>query len=73
MTKTMAVGLIVSFVLVFGVALVPPLQAMFDLATLPVWLYFVAMILAFVPTIMFELARVLANKNKTHLSQSDKA
>lgn len=69
MTKTMAVCMIVSFALVFVVALVPPLQVMFDLATLPLWMYIVAMLLAFVPTLVFEIATALTNRKRTNLQR----
>ncbi len=66
MTKTMAICMAISFALVFVVALVPHLQMLFDLATLPLWMYLVATLLAFVPTLAFEVARV-CTKHKTNL------
>ena len=56
MTKTMATCMAISFALVFVVALVPPLQRLFDLATLPLWMYLTATLFALVPTILFEVA-----------------
>ena len=64
MTKTMAICMAISFALVFVVALVKPLQSLFDLATLPLWMYLVATLLALVPTILFEFARIVSAKIK---------
>lgn len=70
MTKTMAICMAISFALVFVVALVAPLQRLFDLATLPLWMYLVAILLALVPTILFEVARIVSTTKRNLKSQS---
>lgn len=69
MTKTMAICMAISFALVFVVALVAPLQRLFDLATLPLWMYLVAILLALVPTILFEVARIVSTTKGNLKSQ----
>ena len=68
MTKTMAIGMIVSFVLVFVVALVAPLQAMFELASLPFAMYLCALLLSLVPTVIFEMLRLFQLKQELPIS-----
>lgn len=67
MTKTMAIGMAISFALVFVVSLVPPLQSLFDLATMPAPMYLWATLLSLVPTLVFEVARVLTKYKKARL------
>ena len=64
MTKTMAVGMVISFALVFVVALVAPLQDMFDLCILSVPMYLIATLLSLVPTVIFEIARLCKRTQK---------
>ena len=67
MTKTMAVGMAVSFALVFVVALVAPLQRLFDLCAMPLPMYLWATLLSLVPTLVFEVVRVLTKHKKARL------
>ena len=65
MTKTMAVSMAISFALVFVVALVSPLQSLFDLVTLPIPMYLWAVLLSLVPTVLFEIVRVVGSSKIT--------
>ena len=65
MTKTMAVSMAISFALVFVVALVSPLQSLFDLVTLPIPMYLWAVLLSLVPTVLFEVVRVIGSSKIT--------
>ncbi len=57
-TKFMAISLFASLALVGIVAFVPVFQNIFGLTLMPVWMYFVAIALSCLPTVVHEIWRL---------------
>lgn len=64
MTKVMAIGMAISFALVGVVAFVPFLQRLFDLCTMPLQNYIWAVVLSLVPTVAFEVLRIISQRKQ---------
>lgn len=63
-TPFMAVSLLVSVALVAVVAFTPAFQSVFGLVTMPLWMYFAALVLSCLPTVVHEIWRFASKRAK---------